>query len=47
MCGIGSDGHGFLYDKGVVVSEALAPFGQATDGCFFLFFIDATLILFF
>jgi hypothetical protein len=36
MGGIGSDGHGFLYDKGVVVGEGLVPFGQATDGhlCF-------------
>jgi hypothetical protein len=36
MGGIGSDGHVFPYNKGVVVSEGLAPFGQATDGhlCF-------------
>jgi hypothetical protein len=29
MCGIGSDGRGFLHNKGAVVSEALVPFGQA------------------
>jgi hypothetical protein len=29
MCGIGSDAHGFLNNKGMVVSEALDPFGQA------------------
>jgi len=26
---IGSDAHGFLYNKGAAVSEALVPFGQA------------------
>jgi hypothetical protein len=29
MCAIGSDVRGFLHNKGVVVSEALVPFGQA------------------
>ena len=29
MCGIGSEVHGFLNNKGTVVSEAPVPFGQA------------------
>jgi hypothetical protein len=39
-----SDGRGFLYNKGAIVSEALVPFGQARDGAF-VFCIDATLPL--
>jgi hypothetical protein len=37
MCGIGSDGPSFLYNKGKVVSEPLVSFGQARDG--HLFFV--------